>query len=185
MAGTHKYMATAAVVVALIGAPSAAYAVSAGTSAHVSAQSAARKAPTPRIVASGEHVTEPGGADFWLTTEGKHWTTLDNPYPQFTSVVDGNIDLGSPGVSAHVETSADGHVLLSGVYYGGKGTASRVTVRTTAGTLHGKLLELAGEPGWGAWYVSTDVPAGNDGLSVENVVVRDTHGKVYSRLDLN
>ncbi|MFJ6832545.1 hypothetical protein [Streptomyces sp. NPDC091209] len=200
MAGIQKYVVAAAVAAALIGAPTAAYGVSPGKAAHASAPSApvivrsahatplsvAKTAPTARIVAPGEHVVAPGGAEFWLTAEGKHWTMPGDPDPLFTSVVDGNIDLHTPGVSAYTEVSADGHATLSGVYYGGTGTASRVTVRTTAGTLHGKLLELAGHPGWGVWYVSADLPAGSvDGFEVRHIVVRDTEGEVYSRLDLS
>jgi hypothetical protein len=200
MARIRKYVAVAAVAAALIGAPTAAYGVSPGKAAPASGRSArvtvrsvhaaplsvAKIAPTARIVAPDEHVVEPGGAEFWLTAEGKHWTMPGDPGPRFTSVVDGNIDLRTPGVSAYTEVTAEGHATLSGVYYGGKGTASRVTVRTTAGTLHGKLLELAGSPGWGVWYVSADLPAeSRDGFGVRHIVVRDTEGEVYSRLDLN
>ncbi|MFE2533247.1 hypothetical protein [Streptomyces sp. NPDC059371] len=198
MTGTKRYVAVAVAAAALITASTAAYGVptakpapAAARPAHGSVLSAhapalpARTAPTARIVAPDEHVTEPGGAEFWLTPEGKHWTTLDNPDPQFTNVVNGNIDLHTPGVSAFVEGTAQGHVTLSGVYYGGTGTASRVTVRTTAGTLHAKPLELAGNPGWGVWYVSTDLPAADENYAVRHVVVRDTTGGVYSRLDLS
>ncbi|MFE2300087.1 hypothetical protein ACFXAW_18025 [Streptomyces sp. NPDC059445] len=198
MAGRKRYAAVAVAAAALITAPTAAYGVSpagpasaarpahgAAVPAHAPVLQVAKTAPTARIVAPDEHVTEPGGAEFWLTPEGKHWTTPDNPYPQFTNVVNGNIDLHTPGVSAFVEGTAQGHVTLSGVYYGGTGTASRVTVRTTAGTLHAKLLELAGNPGWGVWYVSTDLPAADQDYAVRHVVVRDTTGAVYSRLDLN
>ncbi|MFB7242380.1 hypothetical protein CW362_15955 [Streptomyces populi] len=197
MAGTKKYAAAAVAAVALITAPTAAYGAPTGKAApaarsahaavrpaHVPALPVVKTAPTARIVAPGEHVTEPGGAEFWLTAEGKHWTTPDDPSPQFRSVVDGNIDRGTPGVSAQVEGTAQGHFTLSGLYYGGKGTASTVTVRTTAGTLHAKLLELAGDPGWGVWYVGADLPATGEGLTVKHVVVRDTTGRVYSRLDL-
>ncbi|WP_406838106.1 hypothetical protein ACICHK_20990 [Streptomyces sp. AHU1] len=197
MAGMKKYAAIAAVAVALITAPTVAYAASPGKaapaarsahaaarSAHTSALPVVKTAPTARIVAPDEHVKEPGGAEFWLTEEGKHWTTPGDPDPQFRSVVDGNIDRGTPGVSAQIEGTAQGHFTLSGLYYGGKGTASTVTVRTTAGTLHAKLLELAGAPGWGVWYVSTDLPAAGEGFDVKHVVVHDTKGRVYSRLDL-
>jgi len=199
MAGMKKYAAVAAVAVALIAVPTAAHSApqgkgvpAAALSAHVTGHPAhapalpvVKAAPTARIVAPGEHVKEPGGAEFWLTEEGKHWTTSDDPSPQFRSVVDGNIDRGTPGVSVQAEGTAQGHFTLSGLYYGGKGTASTVTVRTTAGTLHAKLLELAGAPGWGVWYVSTDLPAAAaEDFAVHHVVVRDTKGRVYSRLDL-
>ncbi|GAB7110114.1 hypothetical protein JCM4814A_84290 [Streptomyces phaeofaciens JCM 4814] len=184
MTGIQRCVAAAAVAVALIGTPTVAHALSQGGTAPVSVESVAWKAPSARIVSPGEHVEVSGGAEFWLTEEGKHWTTPENPDPQFRSVVDGNIDRSRPGVSLQTE-GAGGHYLLSGVYYGGKGTASRVVVRTTAGVVHGKLLELPGKPGWGVWYATVDLSDGDtDGLGVSRVVVRDTEGKVYSRLNL-
>lgn len=125
------------------------------------------------------------GAEVWLTEEGKYWTTPTNPDPQFRSVVDGNIDRSHPGVSMQAEGSADGHFVLSGLYYGGKGTASRVTVQTKAGTVHGKLLELAGKPGWGVWYATAVVPTtdGQGGLTyLGTITVYDTKGRVYAQL---
>ena len=58
---------------------------------------------------------------------------------------------------------------------------------TTAGTVHGRLLELGGSPGWGVWYATVDLPAdrGKDGLDFRAVVVRDTEGRIYARLGLN
>jgi hypothetical protein len=186
-----KYVAAAAVAAALVGAPTVSYAVSQGKAAHgtgrqavVAAKSVAAKAPTARIVASGEHVRVTDGAEVWLTEEGKYWTTPGNPEPQFRSVVDGNIDRSRPGVSMQSE-GADGHFVLSGLYYGGKGTASRVEVETADGTVRGKLLELAGKPGWGVWYATADVPTTDDDGGLDllgNVTVYDTKGKVYAQL---
>ncbi|MGW2823957.1 hypothetical protein ACWC24_23620 [Streptomyces sp. NPDC001443] len=186
MTGIQKHVAAAAVAVALIGAPTVAHAAAPDRTASVSAAPVAWKAAaTPRIVAPGEHVVVPGTAEFWLTEEGKHWTTVDDPDPQFRSVVDGNIDLGQPGVSMQTE-GAGVHYLFSGLYYGGKGTASRVTVHTTAGVAHGKLLELPGKPGWGVWYATIDLSAIGDwdSFAVSRVVVRDTANKVYAELKL-
>ncbi|WP_152891879.1 hypothetical protein [Streptomyces adustus] len=186
MTGIQKYVAAAVVAAALIGGPTMAHAVSQDRTASVTAEPVAWKAAaTPRIVAPGEHVVVPGTAEFWLTAEGKHWTTADDPDPQFRSVVDGNIDLGQPGVSMQTE-GAGTHYLFSGLYYGGKGTASRVTVHTTAGVAHGKLLELPGKPGWGVWYATIDLSAIGDWntFDVSRVVVRDTHDKVYAELDM-
>lgn len=208
MTRIQKYVAATAVAVALVGAPAVSYAASQGKAASGTHQrgteakpgvagaaaakpavteAAAKKAPTARIVAPGEHVEAPGGAEIWLTEEGKYWTTPGNPEPQFRSVVDGNIDLTQPGVSMQSE-GVDGHYFLSGLYYGGKGTASTVTVETTSGTVQGKLLELAGKPGWGVWYATAEVPATDDkgGLDYfENVTVRTTKGTVYAQLKLN
>ncbi|WP_369247902.1 hypothetical protein [Streptomyces sp. R41] len=198
MTRIQKYVAATAVAVALVGAPAVSYAASQGKAASGTqprvtearaaiTEAAAKKAPTAQIVAPGEHVKVPGGAEIWLTKEGKYWTTPDNPEPQFRSVVDGNIDLTQPGVSMQTE-GVDGHYFLSGLYYGGKGTASRVTVGTRSGAVHGKLLELAGKPGWGVWYATAEVPATDDkgGLDhFENVTVLTTKGKVYAQLKLN
>jgi hypothetical protein len=184
----------AVAVAALVGAPTVSYAVSqgktaSGTSTQVRAahtaitRAAAHKAPSARIVAPGEHVKVPGG-EIWLTEDGKHWTTADNPEPQFRSVVDGNIDLGTPGVTMQAEGTG-GHYFLSGLYYGGKGTASRVTVETRAEAVHGKLLELAGKPGWGVWYATAELPTTDDHGGLDDlgaVTVYDTHGKVYAQL---
>jgi len=194
MTRMQKYVAAAAVAAALVGAPTVSYAAaSQGKAAHgahfqlvtqQATEKAGTKAATARTVAPGEHVAVPGGAEIWLTEEGKYWTTPDNPEPQFRSVVDGNIDRSLPGVSLQTE-GVDGHYFLSGLYYGGKGTASRVEVETEAGTVHGKLLELAGKPGWGVWYATADVPTTDDKGDLDfigNVTVYTTKGKVYAQL---
>ncbi|MFE6482603.1 hypothetical protein ACFVGN_06660 [Streptomyces sp. NPDC057757] len=181
MSRIQQYVAVAAVAAALVGAPTVSYAAAPGTAAH----GTTAQAPSARIVAPGEHVTGAPGFELWLTAEGKFWTTPWNPEPQFRSVTDGNIDLGRPGVSLQAEGD-QGHYVLSGLYYGGKGTASRVVVRTSAGTVHGELLELAGKPGWGVWYATADVPVGGDGSDdLRSVTVHDTRGRVYSQLKLN
>lgn len=188
MARMHKYVAVAALTTLLAGAPTLSYAVSRGETAHgtsVAAEvaAAARKAPTPKIVKPGEHVVAAPGFELWLTAEGKHWVEPDLPdFPQFRSVVDGNIDLSRPGVSLQAG-GHEGVYHLSGLYYGGKGTASRVQVRTSEGPVHGKLIELAGKPGWGVWYATTPLPAGDDGEDfLRDVTVYDTKGRVYSQL---
>ncbi|PNV33613.1 hypothetical protein C1708_15765 [Streptomyces sp. DH-12] len=200
MKRTRKYLAGAAVTAAVAGmalvagmatvsyaAPATAPHDTAGRAAHsataaaASAPAAARKhAPTPRIVAPGERVTGAPGFELWLTPEGKHWTTPDMPEGQFRSVVDGNIDLSSPGVSLQYEGTPE-RVYLSGLYYGGKGTASVVEVETRAGTVAGKLIELPGRPGWGVWY-ATAVPDDSSWDFVSEVTVRDTKGRVYASL---
>lgn len=196
MTRMHKYVAAAALTTLLAGAPTMSYAVSRGETAHgtdrtvaaesVAAAAVARKAPTPRIVEPGEHVVAAPGFELWLTAEGKHWTDPDMPDdPQFRSVVDGNIDPTRPGVSLQA-SGFEGRYHLSGLYYGGKGTASRVEVTTSTGKVHGKLIELAGKPGWGVWYAIADLPAGDNGADfLRKVTVLDTKGRVYSQLKLS
>lgn len=189
MARMHTFVAVAALTTLLAGASTSSYAVSRGETAHGAgaavAESAARKAPTPRIVQPGEHVVAAPGFEFWMTAEGKHWLEPDLPdFPQFRSVVDGNIDRSRPGVSLQA-SAFEGRYYLSGVYYGGKGTASRVEVRTSTGKVHGKLIELPGKPGWGVWYAIADLPTVGDGQEfLRGVTVHDTKGGVYSRLRL-
>ncbi|MDT6986518.1 hypothetical protein ACFSUJ_17875 [Streptomyces lusitanus] len=201
MKRTLKYLAGAAVTAAVAGMATMAYAAphdTAGRAAHsatVTAQAASAQvaapaaakphAPTPRIVQPGERVTGAPGFELWLTPEGKHWTTPDMPEGQFRSVVDGNIDLTTPGVSVQFEGTPE-RVYLSGLYYGGKGTASVVELETQAGPLRGKLLELPGRPGWGVWYATAKpVPADDDSWHfVSEVTVRNTKGKVYASMSL-
>ncbi|MFF5341836.1 hypothetical protein ACH46L_08785 [Streptomyces althioticus] len=130
-------------------------------------------APTPRIVDPGERVTAAPGFVLWLTEEGKHWTTPESPDPQFASVTTDNIDRNTPGVTVQSESSPT-RALLSGLYYGGEGTASVVEVASKDGPVRGSLLELPGNPGWGVWYAV----AGTDDLG--KVTVRDTEGRVYA-----
>ncbi|QFR02784.1 hypothetical protein F9278_24805 [Streptomyces phaeolivaceus] len=191
----HTYVAVAALTTLLAGAPTMSYAVSRGETAHgtgaaaaaaVAAKAAkATKAPTARIVAPGEHVVAAPGFELWLTAEGKHWTDPDMPdFPQFRSIVDGNVDPSVPGVTLQ-GSGFEGHYYLSGLYYGGKGTASRVEIATSTGKVHGKLIELAGKPGWGVWYAIADLPS--DGGSedfLRKVTVLDTKGRVYAQLPL-
>ncbi|GAA3837180.1 hypothetical protein ACFS5L_33310 [Streptomyces phyllanthi] len=194
MARIHKYVTAAALTAVLAGTSSVSYAVSQGKAAHdlrvhtVQAQSATAAKPgkpaKPRVVQPGEHVVAAPGFELWLTEEGKHWIVPDNPDPQFRSIVDGNIDPTQPGVSLQAEGSEDGHYYLSGLYYGGRGTASYVVVETKAGPVRGKLLELPGRPGWGVWYGITTVPeaSGGDPDFLGAVTVFDTKGRVYAQL---
>ncbi|MGW0825074.1 hypothetical protein [Streptomyces sp. NPDC002845] len=192
MARIQKYViATTALAAVLAAAPTVSYAAAQGTTAHSTQvqEQQHRKAPKPRIVQPGEHVVAAPGFELWLTAEGKHWTTPDMPdFPQFRSVVDGNIDLSRPGVSIQATGQAHGDWYLSGIYYGGKGTASYVEVETEAGPVYGKLLELPGKPGWGVWYATTtdDRPSGTDPWDfLDTVTVYDTKGRVYSQLPLS
>ncbi len=188
MARMHRYVAVAALTTLLAGAPTMSYAVSRGetatqrTSAAVATTAAVKKAPTPRIVEPGERVVGAPGFELWLTAEGKHWVEPDMPdFPQFRSVVDGNVDLSQPGVSMQAG-GYEGRYYLSGLYYGGRGTASRVVIETDAGPVRGKLIELAGKPGWGVWYATTAIPADADENFLGAVTVYDTRGRVYAQL---
>jgi len=137
-----------------------------------------------RVVTSGERVEVSPGTEIWLTKEGKHWSEPDLP-DQFRSVVDGNLDLSSPGVTLQGSGQANGVSFLSGIFYG-EGEPARVTIETVAGDVNGTALTLAGKPGWGVWYVEVKVPdsvqSSMDALSgvARRVTVYDSAGEVIA-----
>ncbi|MEV0037696.1 hypothetical protein [Streptomyces sp. NPDC050804] len=129
-----------------------------GTSAVSGAgvRAAAQASSSIRVVAPGERVKAAPGVRLWLTREGKYWSTPDMD-EQFRSVVDGNLDLSTPGVSRQSE-SAGNLYFHSGVYYGSR-AAARVELTTLTGrTVRASMVELPGKPGWGAWYTTTELP---------------------------
>ncbi|MCC5033232.1 hypothetical protein DMH02_008365 [Streptomyces sp. WAC 00631] len=169
MARMITYLATASVAAALVVAPSLAHALApAGAPAPAAAESPAgakvsersgevrpAAASGPRVVAPGERVRATPGVELWLTRDGKHWSTPDQE-DQFRSVTDGNLDLSRPGVTVQSEPVGDRY-FHSGIYHG-EGDADRVEIVTEDGRADGKLVTLAGKPGWGAWYATTGLP---------------------------
>ncbi|AZM46504.1 hypothetical protein DMB38_12355 [Streptomyces sp. WAC 06738] len=89
------------------------------TGASTSAQ-ASQTASEVWVVAPGERVQAAPKVQLWLTEDGKHWSTPDQPN-QFRSVVDGNLDLSRPGVSLQAE-QVEGHYFLSGFCTTARGT---------------------------------------------------------------
>lgn len=161
-----KKLATATMTAALLaGVPTVAYAVapstaSTGTSQATAAAGApATKGGWARVVSPGERVNAAPGVVLWLTEEGKHWSTPDQP-DQFRSVVDGNIDPTRPSVSLQAETVGDRY-FLSGVYVTPDDAADAATVRvvTGLGAVTGTVVRLPGHPGWGAWYATSPLPS--------------------------
>lgn len=164
-----KKLAAATMTAALVsGVPTVAYAMtpstasaaSAGTSqATAAAAPAATKGGWARVVSPGERVHAAPGVVLWLTEEGKHWSTPDQP-DQFRSVVDGNIDPTRPSVSLQAEPVGDRY-FLSGVYVTPDDAADAATVRvvTGLGTVTGTVVRLPGHPGWGAWYATSPLPS--------------------------
>ncbi|MYZ33653.1 hypothetical protein GT002_00550 [Streptomyces sp. SID4917] len=220
-----KYVAAATVTAAVLAVPTGAYALtSGGTSSTPSASAPSAKsvgesaafgasdasaasgagvrpadqAPSIRVVAPGERVKAAPGVRLWLTEEGKYWSTPDMD-EQFRSVTDGNLDLSTPGVSRQSESVGDRY-FHSGVYYGSR-AAARVEVTTRTGrTVRASMVELAGKPGWGAWYTTTELPPvakvlGPEGAGtgrgtdsgapvdfIRSVTLYDTAGRVLATL---
>ncbi|WRZ91734.1 hypothetical protein OHB54_23245 [Streptomyces sp. NBC_01007] len=145
--------------------------------------SPAETAGRVRVVASGERVSVASGTEIWLTKDGSRWTEPGMPV-QFHSVVNGNLDLSSPGVSLQASYWNDGRTFLSGVFHG-SGEAAHVEVTTAAGVVHATALTLAGKPGWGAWYAvmpAPPTPAPDDAPSQDprRVTVYDSSGAVLA-----
>ncbi|MFI9616849.1 hypothetical protein ACIHCM_35100 [Streptomyces sp. NPDC052023] len=182
MTTTKKCAAAVAVAVALAGAPAAAQAVApeqvpAAAKAHGrSIGATAHAADTVRVVAPGQRIDAGAGVELWLTGEGKHWSTPEMDY-QFRSVVDGNIDLGTPGIGLMTEPLGDRY-FLSGIYVT-KHSTVRVVVDTSDGKVAASVVRLAGKPGWGVWY--TDAPL-HDNLTINSVTLYDKHGKKITSL---
>ncbi|WUD77809.1 hypothetical protein OG937_41930 [Streptomyces sp. NBC_00510] len=164
-----KKLAAATMTAALLsGVPTVAYAMtpstaSAGTSQATAAAGApATKGGWARVVSPGERVHAAPGVVLWLTEEGKHWSTPNQP-DQFRSVVDGNIDPTRPSVSLQAEPVGDRY-FLSGVYVipddaADAADAATVRVVTGLGTVTGTVVRLPGHPGWGAWYATSPLPS--------------------------
>lgn len=205
MIGMKKYVAAAAVVAALVGAPTVArasgsggdpgtapQAVAAAPAAHartVSAAEAAHPATGVRVVKPGERVQAAPGVELWLTREGKHWSTPDVP-DQFRSVVDGNIDLSRPGISLQaepVDAAGTSTYFLSGLYYGTY-DAARVEVVTADGTLAARMVTLPGHRKWGAWYATSPLPPSQGGTGGDSFLrslrLYDARGELLVEHDL-
>ncbi|MFJ9585768.1 hypothetical protein [Streptomyces acidicola] len=205
-----KYMTAAAIVAALAGAPTMAQALTPANATHATSAKAgaatsvkssntsntsksskmSKPESSVRVVAPGERVQAAPNVELWLTEEGKHWST-PNQADQFRSVVDGNIDMSRPGVSLQMEP-VDGRYFLSGVYHG-EGDAASVKVVTDKGTITGRVVYLAGRPGWGAWYATSPLPDESKsadkpksaGSFVRSVTVLDTAGRTMATLTLS
>ncbi|MEW1873076.1 hypothetical protein AB0420_34180 [Streptomyces caelestis] len=177
MTVTNTYMAAVAVAVALAGAPGVAQAVTPAQAPGVAhahhriSEPASSTAGAVRVVAPGERVRAGAGVELWLTEEGKHWSTPEMEH-QFRSVVDGNIDLRSPGIGLMAETVGD-RCFLSGIHVTGHRSV-RVVVDTSDGAVTASVVRLPGAPGWGVWYA--DVPLHED-LTVDGVTLYDKRGK--------
>ncbi|MQY38098.1 hypothetical protein SRB17_61060 [Streptomyces sp. RB17] len=151
-----------------------------------SGAAAGRSGGSVRIVAPGERVEVAPGVQTWLTADGGHWSTPEQPdefrgldaYPRHR-----------PGVSMQAEM-AKGRYVLSGLYYGVTGDPGRVALNTGHGEVAAQVLTLAGSPGWGVWYASTSLSVRDtkvffaEGMekNTEGVRVYDAAGAVVARL---
>ncbi|MFD7699229.1 hypothetical protein [Streptomyces caelestis] len=178
MTVTNKRVAAVAVAVALAGAPGVAQAVTPAQAPahHRIGEPASNTAGSVRVVAPGERVRAGAGVELWLTEEGKHWSTPEMDH-QFRSVVDGNIDLRSPGIGLTAETVGDRY-FLSGIHVTGHHSV-RVVVDTSDGAVTASVVRLPGKPGWGVWYA--DVPLHED-LTVDGVTLYDKRGREIASL---
>ncbi|UWE12053.1 hypothetical protein [Actinacidiphila bryophytorum] len=108
----------------------------------------AAAASVPPPVVPGQHVAAGYGLVVWLTADGKYLQAPGQDV-QFTPKVDG---AQTSGVNLQAFPTSHGQ-FVSGVYLG-HGRAARVEVTTASGTIvPARILQLPGDPGWGAFFV--------------------------------
>ncbi|WP_405991934.1 sigma factor-like helix-turn-helix DNA-binding protein [Streptomyces sp. NBC_00986] len=165
------------------------------------------QSPT-RIVAPGERVDAVPGAQVWLTTDGKHWSTPEAPN-QFLGLTDASaedtyrnkyqdkykdgygsgrkvsVESGKPTVSVQPDPLNNTSYFLSGLYRGLSADPARVEVTVDDHRITGTVLTLAGSPGWGVWYARAPLsPEELKASSVDGgptVTVYDAAGKAVAR----
>ncbi|UJV42129.1 hypothetical protein CVT30_21780 [Streptomyces sp. AMCC400023] len=144
-----------------------------------------------RVVEPGEKVRIGDGTRLWLTEEGKYGDTPGvSEVPEFSSVVDGNIDRSRPGVSVQETPRGPEKVFLTGVYYGGSTEAAGVRIELYDGrTFDGTVVRLAGNKEWGGWYLLATVGEGVSNPEhmrgiTRKVTVYDRDGGVVASQDL-
>jgi hypothetical protein len=144
-----------------------------------------------RIVAPGERVDAAPGVQVWLTTDGKHWSTPEQPN-QFLGLTDDSpasgskvgTESGKPAASVQPEPLNSSY-FLSGLYRGLSADPARVEVTVDGSRVTGTVLTLAGSPGWGVWYTRAPLSAEELKSSYADggptVTVYDAAGKVVAR----
>jgi hypothetical protein len=198
MSRTKKYLTAASVVAALaVGVPGVAYAVS-GADGHagqgapathaahaaVAHRAAARPVvvpqgiPAAQVVAPGQRVRAGHGLTVWLTKDGKYAKTPGDS-ALFTPKVDGG---QTSGVNMQAQQTPRGW-FVTGTYVG-HGRVGRVEVTTAKGVvLGGHALQLAGDPGWGAFFVVPSAALPCDSVDRQHLHVGVTKVVVYDTAD--
>ncbi|CAM5311619.1 hypothetical protein TPAU25S_00908 [Tsukamurella paurometabola] len=101
-----------------------------------------RAPPRPRIVAPAKSAPHPHLPSASSSGSPPRASTGPHPpCPSWSSSAAWSRPPRHPRRLGAVEIS-DGRAYLSGLYYGGKDTASTVVIETASGTVHGKLLEF-------------------------------------------
>ncbi|MEH0635051.1 hypothetical protein [Streptomyces bottropensis] len=138
-----------------------------------------------RVVEPGERVDVGKGTRIWLTAEGKHaYEPVMSDLVEFQNLLDEDIDRSRPGAAMQEAVSGTDYALLSGLYFGTRSPAAGVRLELRDGrTLDGTVLRLAGNKGWGAWYVLTHREEGTPHAErlrslTEKVTVYDKEGTV-------
>ncbi|CAG7608261.1 hypothetical protein [Actinacidiphila bryophytorum] len=156
---------------------------SAVTALHVAGSPAPGRPPAaavavpPLTVALGQQVAAGYGLVVWLTADGKY-VQVPGRDVEFTPKVDG---AQTSGVNLQAYPVSHGW-FVSGVFLG-HGRAGRVEITTVDGAvLHTRVLQLPGDPGWGAFFVPLSLPltavpgTSPFHIAVTKVAVYDTKG---------
>ncbi|MCK1795759.1 hypothetical protein MTQ01_06995 [Streptomyces sp. XM4193] len=110
-----------------------------------------------RVVTTGERVSGPGGTRIWLTEDSVQWSGPGGASGR-AEVDEGRSGARKPGVSAEPPAGR----LLTGLYYGVTDQLGRVEVEFGDSRQSAELLSLAGDPGWGVWYVPVPAADGDE-----------------------
>jgi hypothetical protein len=113
---------------------------------------AASTAGAVQVVAPGERIAI-GDNNLWLTAKGLHVASPKLGKPDVKRVTD--VLPGKVSTTARGDASS---VLWSGIYRGPVTATTKVTIKLGSRTLQAKVVTLAGNPGWGAYY-ALDVKA--------------------------
>ncbi|MFF8380665.1 hypothetical protein ACF07V_31530 [Streptomyces sp. NPDC015661] len=135
----------------------------------------ATPATDPRTVRPGEKV-EPGlGHTMWLNRQGMVLAT-----PSVSGGSETRLTKASevPGGTISATASADRSGTLWAGVYRGPGTPAKVTVEIDGRTLTGKVVTLAGKPGWAAFYAVDP----RTGSTAPEITVEAADGTVLARM---
>ncbi|WP_225102550.1 hypothetical protein [Streptomyces sp. CoH27] len=155
-----------------------------GATPPVASDDGSSSAGEVRVVTPGEQITVNDDTKIWLAADGLHSKGRNVPGPPIKVT-------GGTNVSREPQMwgDPDGTWTAFGIYKG-KGEAARVRIESARSGTAGKVLTLAGNPGWGGWYAVVKPPAGSKAKAAlaENiprrVTVYDATGKVIASQEI-
>ncbi|MFJ6632580.1 hypothetical protein ACIQMR_14465 [Streptomyces sp. NPDC091376] len=113
-----------------------------------------------RLVEAGERIDTGRGTTIWLTADGRLVADVpgdtEGRFAQPKSVL--GTDVPDTTIDAVSLAEAAGTLYVG--FYRGPGQLARATVQAGGATLNAKVVTLAGNPGWAAFYVDASTRPG-------------------------